>query len=935
MFLLLFLCFAISPVNAVPIEPDQDGFINIRGHDLQIQQGVSVTGYRSGWFGDEPFLATSLTNWDWSESSEQRNVEDCEHEYDANSETFYEVCENKTVTDKTYTAERDFSLRKLKMKQELVVYGDGGKKMTAWFTNNGKDIHNATYWFWFRNADNPQWQKNRSQIRLDYGTFWNYQDVLDQGYYVHDYRNRTQLFGESNIVVIGFKKDDTLASGETAELDPVSASITIGYVTPEYIRFYNATTGTTVDRSLTGDDLFNDDIEVGDKICFSKTAEHNPPAYMRWNISQGLVADAIELNWKYESGSYGGDWIQFYPDDHTNSFQSEGINETNWKYIDNDGIYRYFNFCVEVVSVTNPSEGGAFSNDTDIADGLVTIESGATVTRNDLIDTAQAYNWSNLDWNPSSSWFTGGDTFPNEQRDGRNMVFYSGLKIESGATLQMSSMNLFFWSNIARFGFPRIDVDGTWQLGVESNDFAYDGVSVWTGTTGHPDSGHYMFLDSGGTLKCYNSELRRGTTSDFGTNDGTVYANDCFIEEGYLGWNEGGWSPTIYTSGEGISFSAGRVDIDGSYSKLNILNNPQYFAYCTNFVCTDCNIRTLEFVGGQNDIVDGTLNITVQLRGMGTVNQWIKRNWTFEGFKVFVDGVPESGVRIEGYNRTGQLTHNMTTGANGKTSSFQINQWYYTNNGSIIAPEDAYHQNPYTFNFSKAGYETISLKVNVTGQTEMFIPVALLEEQVEDVTEAGGLTLVPFGGTEYELNEEAKRWFRLTNGTGSAVNNANCSYQIIAEDDTVQDSGEMTHYANGTYYFVSNMSSYGDIAVWGTCEYSGNITNTIDQFHVAEWTGNITDGWQLYIIVALGILAFVFFMLSRKSENTLGLQYLFMGLGILMILALAGFMVAITGTATEGIINGVYTAVSWGIVLFFFFIIIKIITGALDEWRKQ
>lgn len=170
----------------------------------------------------------------------------------------------------------------------------------------------------------------------------------------------------------------------------------------------------------------------------------------------------------------------------------------------------------------------------------------------------------------------------------------------------------------------------------------------------------------------------------------------------------------------------------------------------------------------------------------------------------------------------------------------------------------------------------------------------------------------------------------ISEKTGMNISDAKCNLTIFYPNYSISvDNQPMENKGSGLYTYNVTHDEIGLYSALAKCQ-KNTYNGTLDvSFCVTE----DLDNRELYIVVALGILALVFLLVSVKSEDRLGLQYLFLGLSMLMVLAIAGFMIYITDAATSGIVNGVYTAVSYGLILFFFLMIVKIIYGVYDAWK--
>jgi len=276
----LFFLLSISTSTAVKITHD-DEFIHFRNGEKLITQGVAVNGYREGFFFDRPFFATSLKVNNWEERTETYYTEECEWNNKTGMEC-WQVEHKKTV----YDGFAEFPLRQM---EAQITYDTHGK-IAVNYLNLGDDIKNVTYWFWFRNAQHPELREDSKTLRLDYGIFYNYKDMIEDGFELKYYNNNTQLFGNGQMVALGFTKDYTLSENEDIYLDPVVSTINRYTQEPYYITYHDASTGTSTNRSLTGDDLFDDSFGINDyiEIVISLDDDYIPFIVLR-SHAEGVV----------------------------------------------------------------------------------------------------------------------------------------------------------------------------------------------------------------------------------------------------------------------------------------------------------------------------------------------------------------------------------------------------------------------------------------------------------------------------------------------------------------------------------------------------------------------------------------------------------------------------------------------------------------------
>lgn len=91
------------------------------------------------------------------------------------------------------------------------------------------------------------------------------------------------------------------------------------------------------------------------------------------------------------------------------------------------------------------------------------------------------------------------------------------------------------------------------------------------------------------------------------------------------------------------------------------------------------------------------------------------------------------------------------------------------------------------------------------------------------------------------------------------------------------------------------------------------------------------------VILGTSILTLIFACLTFIIEDQPYFEMLFLALTILMAVATTASMLSVVAGSYAsylGIIRGIYTTVSWGSVLVFFFVIVGIFKQAMEAWGK-
>lgn len=210
---------------------------------------------------------------------------------------------------------------------------------------------------------------------------------------------------------------------------------------------YKAATTTYTTRTITGDDLFDNDAGVGDFIAFQA-----PPAWkdLTLSISTALVADAITLVWEYNRAQTGN-WTTLTVVDGTRNLQDTGTKTVVFDPPDNwrDAWSTIFAGATagqpmircRITAVTNITEGGAFNATPTCGKNIVTVSDYTSAVPCRLSDVYAADLAGERILAPALTCTTGMTItriYPAENRGERIQFVLSGTSAGAGDTIDIT-----------------------------------------------------------------------------------------------------------------------------------------------------------------------------------------------------------------------------------------------------------------------------------------------------------------------------------------------------------------------------------------------------------------------------------------------------------------------------------------------------------------
>jgi len=273
------------------------------------------------------------------------------------------------------------------------------------------------------------------------------------------------------------------------------------------INYYKAATTTTTPRTLTGDDLFDDDFGVGDYVEFVGTGN----TYERdlfFTISTAIAATSYTGHWekKYRTVYAAATVV-----DGTSDFSLTGDKDVTWDIKD---VYFYSQLHMRYIidTVNTPTEGGAFTK-AKTGDNTIYIENGDTTT----FQLMQAENDTNS-WNAMERAHLSAIV---DRLD--HYLIYAQLEIESGGTIADNTygsaiFNVWGGNDVACV-FTNA-VGGTLTLGsLDAGGYGYNGFDI-TSTFGVGHANARMAFQNYGDLNLYGSRIYSEANDISGTMDG-------------------------------------------------------------------------------------------------------------------------------------------------------------------------------------------------------------------------------------------------------------------------------------------------------------------------------------------------------------------------------------------------------------------------------
>jgi|GEM_PF-3795474 len=503
-------------------------------------------------------------------------------------------------------------------------------------------------------------------------------------------------------------------------------------LSPYYIFRYKAATSTYSANlaTLSVFDYFDDNLAAGDILyiglahSISGTGGSHPFHNIKFYVGTPLVADAITLIWEYHSGS---SWVEI-PDvvDNTVNFSVTGENwvtfpiPPNWwggvgnnfhlipgGPINVNNTYAIYVRC-RVVSVTNPTEGGAQSTQTvKVKDYTIDVNNESAATLTSIYNADVAGGWGVLTKDGSdfvlnaNLKFTGTTSFTSKQEYLRvgtptypwsiwspssNASTQFGEKDSSGYgingsfiyynTKSVSNGNAAAWYNLKMYGTKM------WMTNVGFGNFVPAGVCEFIDCIFDT---WYLYM---GQLISAGSVIRR-CMLDF-TYYWYLYTGNLEIDKVFLAKACSG-----ILSGVGANNTINNVEF-ASTQQLH-----RYYA--CNVTLTNCT---------------GLLNENIKSYSpSGTSDLWVKKRFTIDLKIQDVDGNPISGATVKCVDGQGTTVVDTTTDANGniaqQTLTVYQKLWEYPS-WSVVETD----YNPFTFTISKSGYQTKIIKYTMDRKRE-------------------------------------------------------------------------------------------------------------------------------------------------------------------------------------------------------------------------
>jgi len=271
------------------------------------------------------------------------------------------------------------------------------------------------------------------------------------------------------------------------------------------ISHYKAATTTWTPRSVSGDDLFDDDFGVGDILVFIGTAN----TYERdlfFTIPTAIAATSYSGHWEYK---YNAVWNVFAPTDGTSDLTTNG--DVVWDIKD---AYFYSQLRVRYIidAVDTPTEGGAFTK-AKTGDNTIYIENGDDITYQLLQTENNTNSWNAMERAHSAAIVDRLDHY----------LIYAQLEIESGGRLYDNTygsaiFNVYGGNDIA-CAFTNA-VGGELHLGaLDAGGYGRSSFDI-TSTFGVGHANARMAFYNYGDLNLYASRIWSESTNISGTMDG-------------------------------------------------------------------------------------------------------------------------------------------------------------------------------------------------------------------------------------------------------------------------------------------------------------------------------------------------------------------------------------------------------------------------------
>lgn len=482
------------------------------------------------------------------------------------------------------------------------------------------------------------------------------------------------------------------------------------------VTYYPSGGGSTnryISNAWSDGDIFPDAFSAGDYIVFDLTKPTDTVRVrsgLKINVTTAISASAVDIIWEYQGPS--SSWVSLEGlssfVDNTADFSVTGLNTVDFDPAEMTSVWWNGMIRARVVSVTSPTEGGAFNTSVkpQAGDYAITV-SGQTATPEHLY-TAMI----------SGGWYTVMTSLQKYLKAGFEMS--CDLKIVSSSTFNIidCALHKTSYANGTRWQ-PLIDVDSssTWTMGQKNaSGFGYNGGDLIVSSP----AGYYHAINFAGKFYCYASRIN-------------IYNGNCSIVlpdssdvEAYDSNFEGLWR-FQYPRSANITVPFYRCKWIFDYSAKNgqseVLFNKSYtytfvepYVYNGGYWTSDNSYIILLRSNG--------VNPKFEARGIRTIRdrnpKWLgtpQYNHTGAPGAIYhelswdINVVDENDDPIEGATVT--VTNNVpaqvfsvSTDANGDITQQWVANTYKVSGASAV---DYF---PFVLKIEKTGYETIEIEVN-------------------------------------------------------------------------------------------------------------------------------------------------------------------------------------------------------------------------------
>ncbi|MCD6176815.1 MAG: carboxypeptidase regulatory-like domain-containing protein [Candidatus Cloacimonetes bacterium] len=416
---------------------------------------------------------------------------------------------------------------------------------------------------------------------------------------------------------------------------------------------------------------------------------------------------------------------------------------------------------------------------------------------------------------------------------GKQVTFEDGIISNYYEDLIKVMNNANFTLGVLENETEKIGKDGVQMVFLESTYYpeiiSYTGgiIRVYASSFISPYARTYLYTNTNDS-RVYNSLLTGNYTGGTIPYGGMILRGDNGLTADYFN--------IISTGG-----SYGIQNLHGTIEDITILHTPQYSVAFTVNGATMKNIYVRDSgpirTWGLSEpayLVDCDIDNWVFSWG-GTNTKNIYRQYSFSLKLTDNAGNYISGANVTLYDKDNNVVFTDLTNSSGQLSSGTqtVTYGYYNQTGG----NTPYLKTPHLLVVTKSGY--VPIKLNLTMDSKKS-----LELEMHGKRNLYPINLAMISGTEYKTGEDIYVAVQVTDAYGDPVSGATCTFDIYKPDMTLwQNDVPTTYLGNGVYYnnSLTAPSTYGSYTYIANCTYSGTNSYESKTFHVAEWTGDITN----------------------------------------------------------------------------------------------